>query len=272
MIGAGVAQRLAEHGRRVYLVDIAPAALERARERIFDGLRLGMLVGRVPRSARVEDIVERIDFGCELSVARAATFVIENVTEKRAVKRQLHAQLASELRDDAVIAINSSAIPIAEIASVHARPERVLGLHFMNPVAMKSVIEAIRGPQTNEETLAVARTLLAEIGMRCIVVGDGPGYVSNRISHLFMNEAIRVVEDGLAPAEDVDELFRAGFGHGMGPLATADLIGLDTVMHTLDVLFDSMEDRRFEPAPLLREMVAAGVLGRKSGRGFFEYA
>jgi 3-hydroxybutyryl-CoA dehydrogenase len=170
-----------------------------------------------------------------------------------------------------IFAANTSAISITRIASVTDRPDRVVGTHFMNPVPLMPVVEVIRGYHTSEATLETTRALLAAMGKQAIVVKDWPGFVSNRVLMLTLNEAIWLVQDGVARAEDVDAIFRGCFGHKMGPLATADLIGLDTILDSLEVLYDSYKDPKFRPCPLLAQMVAAGIRGRKSGAGFFTY-
>jgi 3-hydroxybutyryl-CoA dehydrogenase len=170
-----------------------------------------------------------------------------------------------------VFAANTSAIEIARIAAATGRPDRVLGMHFMNPVYAKPTVEMIRARATSESTLDRARTLLRQMGKDAIVVGDAPGFVSNRVLMLTINEAIRVVEEGIASSEDVDRLFRTCFGHKMGPLETADLIGLDTILYSIEVLHEEFADSKYRPCPLLRKMVRAGLHGRKSGKGFYDY-
>ncbi len=166
---------------------------------------------------------------------------------------------------------NTSCISITRIASVTKRPAQVVGIHLMNPVHLKPTVEVIRGYHTANHTIETLKQLFALLKKEAVVVGDLPGFVSNRISHLFMNEAAFVFQDGLATAEEIDTIFKKCFGHKMGPLETADLIGLDTVMHSLDVLYDSYHDPKFRCCPLLRKMVDAGLLGRKTGRGFHVY-
>jgi 3-hydroxybutyryl-CoA dehydrogenase len=167
--------------------------------------------------------------------------------------------------------VNTSCISITRVAGFTQRPDRVIGMHFMNPVYLKTSIEIIRGYHTSEQTIQAARNLLRQLGKDAILVNDYPGFVSNRISHLFMNEAAFVVQDQVATPHEVDAIFKKCYGHTMGPLETADLIGLDTVVHSLDVLYESYQDSKFRCCPLLRKMVHAGLLGVKSGKGFYEY-
>jgi len=197
--------------------------------------------------------------------------VIENVTEKWEVKKKVHEQIDAVRRPDCVVAANTSAIPITKIASVTRDASRVVGMHFMNPVPLSSTVEVIRGYHTSDDTLARAKTLLASMNKEGIVVRDMPGFVSNRVLMLMINEAIWLVQDRVAPPEDVDKLFKSCFGHKMGPLETADLIGLDTILYSIEILYDSFNDSKYRPSPLLKEMVAAGLYGRKSGRGFYAY-
>jgi 3-hydroxybutyryl-CoA dehydrogenase len=187
------------------------------------------------------------------------------------IKKPLYEELDRILPGDVCFGANTSCISITRIGSLTRRPDKVVGMHFMNPVFMKPVVEVIRGYHTSDETLMTVHRLLSQLKKEAIVVGDLPGFVSNRISHLFMNEAIFVLQDNLASAEQIDSLFKKCFGHKMGPLETADLIGLDTVMHSLDVLYDSFHDPKFRCCPLLRKLVDAGQFGRKSGRGFYVY-
>ena len=170
-----------------------------------------------------------------------------------------------------MFAANTSAIPITRIASLTRRPARVIGMHFMNPVPLKPVVEVIRGYYTADETVALAQGLLAGMGKEGVVVNDSPGFVSNRVLMLTINEAIFLLHEGVAAAEDVDKIFKGCFGHKMGPLETADLIGLDTILLSIEVLYESFNDSKYRPCPLLKKMVDAGLYGQKSGQGFYTY-
>jgi 3-hydroxybutyryl-CoA dehydrogenase len=166
---------------------------------------------------------------------------------------------------------NTSAIPITRFASVNGRPERVIGMHFMNPVPLMPLVEIIRGVHTSEATIAAAVSLLKQAGRESILVNDSPGFVTNRVMMLMVNEAMFLVQEGVASVEDVDRLFKTCFGHKMGPLETADLIGLDTVLRSIEVIYDELNDSKYRPCPLLKKMVYAGMNGRKSGKGFYDY-
>jgi 3-hydroxybutyryl-CoA dehydrogenase len=270
-IGVGVAQALAQTGHRVILVDLADDILDRARKDIGQGLRLAALFDAEVRRYSHADILSRIDFTTDYDRLRNATLVVENSTEDWSVKEKIYPVLDRTCRADCILAVNTSAISISRLAALTGRPDRVIGMHFMNPVPQKPVVEMVRGPDTSEDTVRAARSFLDRLGKRAIVVNDMPGFVSSRVLMLAINEAVFVVEENVATPGDVDDIFVKCFAHKMGPLATADLIGLDTVLRTLDVLHESYADTKFRPCPLLRQMVDAGLLGRKSGKGFFDY-
>jgi 3-hydroxybutyryl-CoA dehydrogenase len=269
VIGTGVAQSLSQAGHRVVLVDVSESALAHAAEEIRKGVAMAALLTRERYDAA--EVLARIERTTDYAALSSVSFVIENTTESEEVKAAVYGRLEAACRADAIFAANTSAVPIARLASYTSRPERVLGMHFMNPVPLKSTVEVIRGPATAVETIDTALSLLASMKKEGIVVNDGPGFVSNRVLMLTVNEAAAVVQDGVAPAADVDRIFKTCFGHKMGPLETADLIGLDTIANTLVVLRDELDDAKFEPTALLKEKVAAGELGRKSGRGFYDY-
>jgi 3-hydroxybutyryl-CoA dehydrogenase len=273
VMGTGVAQSLAQAGYRVLLVDVSQEALDRARQQIWEGVRFYHFLRR-DRSAEPQDpaaAVARITFSRDLDALAEADFVIENVTEKWTIKEPLYRALDEICPPHCLFAANTSAIPITQIAAATGRPAQVLGIHFMNPVPLKDTVELIRGYHTSEESLETARRLLAGMGMKGILVNDSPGFVSNRVLMLTVNEAVFVVQESVAPAADVDAIFKECFGHPMGPLETADLIGLDTILLSLEVLCEQFNDPKFRPCPLLRRMVHAGLHGRKSGQGFYNY-
>ena len=271
VMGVGVAQDLAQHGRQVVLIDLDDSTLARARQEIRANLRLqGLLSGQAPAEGSAA-VLARIVFATAYDGLAGADFVIENVTEKWPVKEQVYRRLDAVCPSACVFGANTSAISITRIGSATRRPDRVVGMHFMNPVPLKSMVEVIRGFHTSLETLDKARQLLALLGKEGIVVNDMPGFVTNRVLMLTINEAIFLVHDQVAPHEDVDRIFRSCFGHKMGPLETGDLIGLDTILYSLEVLHESYGDDKFRPCPLLRKMVDAGLHGRKTGRGFYTY-
>jgi 3-hydroxybutyryl-CoA dehydrogenase len=291
VMGVGVAQNLAQTGHSVVLLDVAEGVLERAREEIRKSLRFQGLFRKKPEAGAAPGplaagaapgLMAPAAGGSDAVLARIRTttdpgelaevdFVIENATEKWEIKRAIYERIDPVCPERAIFAANTSAIPITRIAGVTRRPDRVLGMHFMNPVPLKPTVEVIRGHHTSDETLATAEALLAQMGKDAIVVNDAPGFVSNRVLMLTVNEAVYLVQDGVATAEQVDRLFRSCFGHKMGPLETADLIGLDTILYSIEVLHEEFADSKYRPCPLLRKMVRAGLHGRKSGKGFYDY-
>jgi 3-hydroxybutyryl-CoA dehydrogenase len=272
VIGEGVTQALVTTGHEVVLIDLSEQILEGAMRRLRTALRLHRLSAGSRTSCRTEDAVRRVTCSVDLAALADVDFVIENATEKWAVKAPLYRKLDHVCRRECIFAANTSAISIDRLAAVTNRPSHVIGMHFMNPVPLTPTVEMIRGRATSPETIEAATALLVAMGKNELLVNDSPGFVSNRVLMLTINEAIAVVDEGVAAIPDVDRLFRECFGHKMGPLETADLIGLDTVVLSLDVLFEAFADPKFQPCPLLRRMVQGGRLGRKSGEGFYPYA
>jgi len=264
-MGGGIAQVLAGSGRRVSLHDAAPGAVERGLASMGKSLeRLAAkgaeidpddVLGRV---TRVEGIVP-------------ADLMIEAVVEDQAVKEAIFREADSVLPEEAVLASNTSSIPIASLAAATSRPDKVIGMHFFNPVPVMALVEVVSTKETSAETRAAVVKLAQELGKTPAEANDFPGFVSNRILLPFINEAVWALHDGVADPEAIDTIAKLGFNHPMGPLALADLIGLDTCVAILEVLRDGLRDERYEPCPLLREYVAAGRLGRKSGAGFYSY-
>jgi 3-hydroxybutyryl-CoA dehydrogenase len=271
IMGTGLAQDLAQTGHHVILIDLDDRILACARQTLRNNVRLAQLLNRGQRGVGVDEILSRISLTADYDGLREVEFVIENVTERWEVKRPIYEKLDAVCPAGCVFAANTSAISITRIASATRRPDRVLGMHFMNPVPMKKMVEVIRGHHTSEDTIAIGRALLTGMDKDCVVVGDSPGFVSNRVLMLTVNEAVFLVQDGVAAVADIDKLFRECFGHKMGPLETADLIGLDTILLSLEALQDSFGDPKFRPSPLLKKMVDAGLWGRKSGKGFYDY-
>ncbi|HEX4955009.1 MAG TPA: 3-hydroxyacyl-CoA dehydrogenase NAD-binding domain-containing protein [Thermoanaerobaculia bacterium] len=270
VMGAGVAQVLAQTGHRVVLVDLGQEQLERARAEIRNAVRMQGMLDRKERRDP-DEVLARIQLTTSYDDLGAVDFLVENVVERWPVKAEVYPRLDALCAPEVVFAANTSCISITRLGSLTRRPDRIVGMHFMNPVALKPMVEMIRGHHTTAETIETARAFLAQMGKEAIVVEDYPGFVSNRVLMLTINEAIFVVQDGVAPAPDVDRLFKTCFGHKMGPLETGDLIGLDTILLSLEVLYESYSDSKYRPAPLLRKMVDAGLLGRKSGKGFYDY-
>ncbi len=271
IMGSGVAQDLAQAGLSVKVVDVSLNILERARDAIKQNIRTQRLLQKRKEQESIEHILQRIEFTSEYAVFAAVDAVIENAPENIEIKSAIYAQLDEICPAHCMFAANTSAISITRIGSWTRRPESVIGIHFMNPVPLKSMVELIRGHHTSEATVASAQALLRRLGKAWIMVNDMPGFVSNRVLMLTINEAIFLLQDQVASGEDIDAIFKSCFGHKMGPLETADLIGLDTILFSLEVLFESYNDSKYRPCPLLKKMVSAGLLGRKSGQGFYFY-
>jgi 3-hydroxybutyryl-CoA dehydrogenase len=270
-IGIGVVTDLVLHGIATVVIDTSDAILARAQSEILSNVRFAPLFSKDLPRARPDEALQRMYMTTRIEDVAGCDFIIENVTEDWETKRRLYEKLDRIAAPDVCFGANTSCISITQIAGVTRRPAQVVGVHFMNPVHLKSTVEVIRGFHTSEQTVAALLALFAALGKEAVIVEDLPGFVSNRISHLFMNEAAFVLQDNLASAENIDRIFKKCFGHKMGPLETADLIGLDTVMRSLDVLYESFRDSKYRCCPLLRKLVHAGHLGRKSGRGFYAY-
>ena len=264
-MGGGIAQVLAASGRRVSLHDAAPGAGERGLAAM--GKSLERLAAK---GAEIDpdDILGRVT---SVDGIVAADMMIEAVVEDQAVKEAIFREADSVLPAEAILASNTSSIPIASLAAVTSRPEKVIGMHFFNPVPAMALVEVVSTKETSAETKAAVVELAQELGKTPAEANDFPGFVSNRILLPFINEAVWALHDGVAEPEAIDTIAKLGFNHPMGPLALADLIGLDTCVAILEVLRDRLGDERYEPCPLLREHVAAGRLGRKSGAGFYAY-
>src|SRR4051812_44304184 len=264
-MGGGIAQVVAASGRRVSLYDAAPGAVERGLEAMRKSLgKLAEKGGPEPESvlAQVSPVDELV----------SADLMLEAVVEDAAVKEDIFRRADGVLPAEAFLASNTSSIPIASLAAVTGRPDRVIGMHFFNPVPVMTLVEVIRAPSTSDETAAAVVELAQELGKTPAQANDFPGFVSNRILMPFINEAVWALHDGVADADAIDTIAKLGFAHPIGPLALADLIGLDTCVAIMEVLEGGLGDSRYAPCPLLREHVAAGRLGRKSGQGFYAYS
>jgi 3-hydroxybutyryl-CoA dehydrogenase len=268
-MGRGVSQLFAEAGYGVVCVDVDPAALSSARADVERSLFLAPLTRGVRPD--VAEVIARIEFTTDLSSLSDAGYVVENVTENWEIKRELYPELDRICKPDCVFGVNTSAIPITKVGGLTGRPDRVIGTHFMNPAPMKPTVEVIRGHWTSDGTVELTTGLFETAGRSSVVVNDMSGFVTNRVMMLTVNEAMYLLQEGVSTPADVDRLFRECFGHAMGPLETADLIGLDTVLYSLEVLYDNFADPKFRPCPYLRRLVAAGLHGRKTGAGIFEY-
>lgn len=271
LMGSGIAQVAALGAWDVALVDSDPRALERAEASI--GASLDKFVAKEKvTAADAAAARDRIAPTTDLDVAAEADLVVEAVFERLDVKQEVFRRLSAVCGPETVLATNTSAIPITQIASAATHPERVVGTHFFSPVPMMRLCELVRGMHTSDEALARARSFAESAGKTCVVVNrDVAGFATTRLICAFINEAARLVEDGVISAEDLDTACRLGFGHPMGPLATADLTGVDVITHATENIYDDTADPKFFPPALLRRLVAAGEIGRKSGKGFFEY-
>ena len=263
-MGGGIAQVVASSGRRVSLYDADPGAAERGLATMRRSLEKLAAKG----GADADEVLARVALVDRLV---PADLLIEAVVEDAAVKEAIFREADETLPQTAILASNTSSIPIRTLAAVTSRPDRVIGMHFFNPVPVLKLVEVIRAPTTSNETAAAIVELARDLGKEPAEANDFPGFVSNRILMPFINEAAYAVRDGVAEPEAVDTIARLGFAHPMGPLALADLIGLDTCVAIMEVLHEGLGDDKYAPCPLLREHVAAGRLGRKSGQGFYAY-
>jgi 3-hydroxybutyryl-CoA dehydrogenase len=270
-IGIGVVTDLVLHGIPTVVVDISEEILQRAHAEVLKNIRVIPLLSKTLPRITKEEAETRMALTTDLRNVASCDFVIENVTENWEIKKQVYENLERVMPPDVCFGANTSCISITKIGGATKRPGNVVGIHLMNPVHLKPTVEVVRGFHTSDQTIDVLLQLFSRLNKVAVIVEDMPGFVSNRISHLFMNEAAFVLQDQVATAEKIDTIFKNCFGHKMGPLETADLIGLDTVMRSLDVLYESYQDPKYRCCPLLRKLVDAGNLGRKTGRGFYVY-
>ena len=269
-MGNGIAHVFAQHGWDTLLVDVAADALERALATIAANTDRQVRKGALTADAK-QALLGRIRTATALDGAGNAELVVEAATERRDAKRALFRELDAAAAPGAILASNTSSIPITDLAAQTGRPARVIGMHFMNPVPVMPLVEVVRGLETSAETTARVLAIARELGKTPVEVRDAPGFVSNRVLMPMINEAMFCVMEGVASAEAVDTVMKLGMNHPVGPLALADLIGLDVCLAILEVLHHDLGDDKYRPCPLLRTMVAAGRLGRKSGRGFHDY-
>jgi 3-hydroxybutyryl-CoA dehydrogenase len=271
LMGSGIAQVAAVAGLPVALQDVTEVALRRGKDGIEKSLTKFAQKGKLAE-ADVQAALDRITMSTDLDSAASADIVVEAVFESLDVKHGLFRTLDGLCKDGAVLASNTSAIPISQLAAATGRPESVVGTHFFSPVPMMALCELVRGYKTSDETLARARAFAEQIGKTCIVVNrDVAGFVTTRLIAALANEAVRLVETGVASAEDIDTACKLGFGHAMGPLATLDLTGVDIMRNATANIYNDTKDAKFAPPELLSRMVVAGDLGRKTGQGFYSY-
>ncbi|WP_034945529.1 colibactin biosynthesis dehydrogenase ClbD [Erwinia oleae] len=272
VMGTGVAHNMAQYGISTTVVDISQSQLDKCRQMIEANLRLYHFHPRHKKKTHsTAEIMENIRFTTELGDIVECDLVIENITEDIEKKNALYTRMNTICGASTVFGVNTSAISITALSKLMRHPENVVGVHFMNPVPLMHTVELIRGVHTAERALDIFHRLFAQMNKTGIVVNDSPGFVTNRAMMIFVNEAIFMVQEQVARAEDIDTLFKTCFGHKMGPLQTADLIGLDTILQSLQVLYESFNDDKYRPSFLLKKMVDAGYLGAKSGQGFYRY-
>jgi len=269
-MGNGIAHVMAKAGIKVVLRDIDKKFLDRALETIGKNLDREIKKGAVAEADKPA-IVGRIQPVTDVAALAAADMVIEAVPEKLELKIETLQAVDAVLKPEAILASNTSSISITLLAAATRRPEQFVGMHFMNPVPVMALVEVIRGLQTSDQTFAATMALAEKAGKKPVAVNDAPGFVSNRVLMPMINEAAYCVMEGVATAQAVDDVMKMGMNHPMGPLTLADLIGLDTCVNIMEVLYTGFADSKYRPCPLLKKMVAAGWLGRKSGRGFYTY-
>ncbi len=270
LMGSGIAESVARAGLPVVVRDIDHAAVEAARGRIETSLGRARAGGKIA-DAEHDEILTRIEFTDHLGAIADAGLVIEAVPENAELKANILAQVAGVVDAEALIASNTSSIPIAQLAAGVERPDRVLGLHFFSPVPVMRLVEIVVALDTSEDTLAVARDFAERIGKRAIVTKDRSGFIVNMLLVPYLMAAMRMFEQEFATAEDIDEGMKLGCGHPMGPLTLADFIGLDVLYSVCDSLYEEFKEPGYAPPPMLKRMVASGRIGRKSGRGFYDY-
>jgi len=270
-MGNGIAHVFAQSGFPVTMIDVSQDALDKGRSTIAKNIERQVKKGTIPADDQVQ-IMSRIDLNTDLEAAGEASLVVEAASEDSGLKYRIFTDLDRIAKPGAVLATNTSSISITEIARRTSRPDKVVGMHFMNPVPVMKLVEIIRGLATSDETTRYVVDLSKQLGKTPVEVNDFPGFVSNRVLMPMINEAVYCLMEGVGAPEAIDQVMTLGMNHPMGPLALADLIGLDTCVAILEVLRDGLGNPKYAPCPLLKKYVAAGWLGRKSGRGFYTYS
>ena len=267
VMGMGIAQKMICYDKEVILVDNDASVVNSVKNRI----QRNMMIARITNkdNTDIAHALSLLSVTDDYSALSGCDHIIENIPENEDMKYEVYRKLSDIVSENCICMANTSCISITKIAKWLGNSQNVIGVHFMNPVPLQKFAEVIKGNFTSDDTIEKVKSFLKEIEIDCTVINDSVGFVSNRLSHLFMNEAINLVMEGVATPEQIDQIFTEGFHHSMGPLHTADLIGLDTVMYSLNVLYQNYQDPKYRCSPLLRKMVDSGLLGRKSGKGFF---